>query len=268
MSIFSKASVFSAAVLVSASTLLAGGAGPVRTYTRSPDPSRSEGLRSARPYLPLADPRPGDALLTPAPYPDNRTDGPDRVQNGRLWVPRAPVGTRSPLAELPRGTPGADAFGAPEEENDTVIFVRSSLQLPLIAISPFTKLDARTTDEIERLKPTTGRMQTRFRSSQILRELKEAQNQWLREQGYILRVRTHANAAHVLVPKPESKEEAGTEADAADAKNPEPRAVIRVRERNREPAPTPLAEAEREWPAEPGPAVTESEAASGPGGVR
>lgn len=227
-------------------------AGPVRTYTREVDPSRSEGLRSGRAYLPIADPRPGDALLTPAPWPDNRTDSPDRVQNGRLWHPRVQVGTRSPLAELPRGEPGAASFGAPPEANDEVIFVRSSLRLPIVAISPFTDLDERTTDEIERNVPMIGRTQTRFRSPQILHELREAQHQWLREQGYILRVRTHVNPA-TLAPAPVSEQAPAEEAEgmgegepqsSGPEAKPEPRAVIRVRERSTEPPAEPMANAQ------------------------
>lgn len=222
------------------STVLA--AGPVQSYSRSPDPSRSEGLRSARPFLPIADPRPGDRLLSPAPWPDNRTDDPNREQNGRLWYPRVKVGTRSPLAELPLGTPGAASFGAPPEGNDQLIFVRSSLRLPIVAISPFVDVDARTTDEIEREVPLIGRVPTKLRSAQILRELKEAQLQWLKEQGYILSVRTHANPAAIIK---QQKHQAGASehaaAESAEAESPEPRAIMKIRERGTREPPTPIA---------------------------
>lgn len=231
---------FALSVAVTSSVLAAG---PVQSYSRSPDPSRSEGLRSARPFLPIADPRPGDRLLSPAPWPDNRTDDPRREQNGRLWYPRVKVGTRSPLAELPLGTPGAASFGAPPEGNDQLIFVRSSLRLPIVAISPFVDVDARTTDEIEREVPLIGRVPTKLRSAQILRELKEAQLQWLKEEGYILSVRTHANPA-AIIKQQQKQQDAGGEHAAADdaAESPEPRAIMKIRERGTGEPPTPIAE--------------------------
>ncbi|MEO1130758.1 MAG: hypothetical protein AAFX05_13785 [Planctomycetota bacterium] len=172
---------------------------PVQTYTRTGAISSSEGLRTVREFLPAADPRLGDRLLNAAPFPAGRTDGPARLENGRLWFPRQQIGSRSILRELPLGFPGSAGFGAPPAANDDIIYVRSDTGLPVLAISPWVNIDQRTTDLIEsefpRI-PNTGIL-TFQRSEQIRRELREAQNQWLREQGYIQKVRTHVNPKRI-----------------------------------------------------------------------
>lgn len=195
--------------------------GPVRTYTRNPDPSRSAGLQTTRPFNPAGDPRNG-LLITPAPYPDTRTDGPDRVENGRMWLPRSPIGTRTPIREIPRGFPGPASFGAGADRHDDVIFVQSDLLRSVIAISPWVRvedLDRQVQNFIDTEQPFYGasRRLTRLQSPQLLRELREAQNQWLQEEGYILNVRTHVNPTKIETADATRAEEA-----------PQPRAVIRV----------------------------------------
>ncbi len=194
------------AAVISSATLAQ--AGEVMTYSNSIEPSRSEGLISERGFTPAADPR--AQLLNPAPYPNARTDGPARVENGRLWHSRSPVGNRTPIRELPRvANGGPAAFGAPPELLDEVIFVQTSIpNVGVIAISPWDDLDTRTIESIRRDDPRLGRRdrptdfrgepllyegETRRRSGIILRELKAAQRLWLKENGYILKVRTHVN---------------------------------------------------------------------------
>lgn len=208
--------IASAAALVALSTVVA--AGPVQTYTANPPVSRSEGLRTTRHFLPGADPDNGN-LLTPAPWPDNRTDSIDRPERGRLWVPRIPIGTRTPLAEIARRNPGAANFGAPVEALEEVIFVQPDVpRSPVIAISPWEDVTARITDQLEDQVPYLGRERTDLRAPSILHELILAQNQWLEQQGYILNVRTHKNP-NVIFSRGERAE---------NAEEIQPRAVIRV----------------------------------------
>ncbi len=193
-------------------------AAPVQTYTAEPNPSRSEGLRTTREFLPGADPDNG-LLLTPTPFPDNRTDSVDRPENGRLWVPRTPVGNRTPIRELPRGFPGPASFGAPADLLDEVIFVKPRVgRSPVVAISPWDEVSSSITDQLEDQRPYLGRVRTNLRSAAILRDLQEAQNQWLEERGYILNVRTHKHPGVI-------------QSQGERAQRPEeiePRAVIRV----------------------------------------
>ena len=195
-------------------------AGPVQTYSNAIDPSRSEGLFSNREYVPLADPR-AEHLLNPAPYPTNRTDDPARLELGRLWVSRHPVGNRTPLSEDTRVLNGGPAnYGAPPEAIDTVIYVKSARRgIPVIAISPWQNLDANLTDEIRRDNPWLG---SALRGRTLLKELKQSQRRWLDEQGYILHVRTHVNPRRIYG------------AGARPVSDIEPRGILRVR-----PAPRP-----------------------------
>ena len=195
-------------------------AGPVQTYSNAIDPSRSEGLFTNREYVPRADPRP-DHLLNPAPYPTSRTDDPARQELGRLWVSRHPVGNRTPLSEDTRVQDGGPAnFGAPPEALDAVIYVKSARRgIPIIAISPWQRLDADLTDEIRRDNPWMGSV---LRGRTLLRELKQSQRRWLDEQGYILHVRTHVSPRRIYGPA------------SRPVSDIEPRGIIRVR-----PAPLP-----------------------------
>jgi len=206
----------STAAIVALSTVVA--AGPVQTYTANPPVSRSEGLRTTRHYLPGADPDNGN-LLTPNPWPYTRTDSIDRPERGRLWVPRVPIGTRTPLAEIARRFPGAANFGAPVDALEEVIFVQPDVpRSPVIAISPWEDVTSRVTDQLEDQVPYLGRERTDLRAPSILHELILAQNQWLDQQGYILNVRTHKNP-HVVFNHTDRAEK---------AEEIQPRAVIRV----------------------------------------
>lgn len=215
-------SLFTCLVVTAAPSIALAGA-PVQTYSRSANISRSEGLFTTRQFVPAADFREG-RLRGPIPHPVNRTDDPRRLENGRLWVSRSPIGSRSIIEELPYGFPGAAGFGAPFGANEEVIFVRSDTGLPDIAINPFDTIDDSTFDTIERQIPFIGstRTKTALVKDEILSELREAKNQWLREQGYIQKVRTHVNPI-VIHGRPDG-------AGVRDASTIEPRAIIRKRE--------------------------------------
>lgn len=129
-------------------------------------------------------------LAEPKPWPTNRVDSPDRAENGRLWHSRSPIGNRTPLSEQWHNRLGAAAYGAPPEWNDAVIYAR--VNHAAIAISPWQTFDDIGYDN--------------FRM---------AQNIWLREQGWVLGVRTHVNAMYASEP-------------TADAGAITPRATIEI----------------------------------------
>ncbi|MBL8747484.1 MAG: hypothetical protein JNK58_14155 [Phycisphaerae bacterium] len=182
------------ALIVVAACASSALAGPVQSYTRSGEPSRSEGLRSLRPFITAADPRTG-LLITPAPFPSNRVDSPDRIENGRIWAARSPIGNRTPIRELTRGLPGAASLGAHPDALDEIVWVQPEEITTPIAISPWQQVDAHTLRQIQRQEPFLGRTVDSPESARLLGELRRGQHQWLREQGYILTVRTHVNAA-------------------------------------------------------------------------
>lgn len=194
---------------------------PVQSYTRCGEPSRSEGLRSLRPFIPAADPRPG-LLITPAPFPNNRIDSPDRVENGRIWAARLPVGNRTPIRELTRGLPGAASLGAHPDTLDEIVWVQPDEITTPIAISPWQHIDAFKLKQIQRQERFIGRTVDSPESARLLSELRLAQHQWLEEQGYILSVRTHVNA------RSHERAERGGEAPAVQPTSIKPRGVIRV----------------------------------------
>lgn len=111
----------------------------------------------------------GEALLAnPRPWPAGRVDSPARAENGRLWISRSPIGNRTPLAEQGSGRIGPAAFGAPADLADAVVNTRI---LHLITpVSPWRTFD-----------------------KNGFRRYREAQNIWLRQQGWVLKVRTHIN---------------------------------------------------------------------------
>lgn len=129
-------------------------------------------------------------LAEPKPWPANRVDSPDRIENGRLWHSRTPIGNRTPLAEQWHDRIGAAAYGAPVEWNDAVIYAR--VNHAAIAISPWKSF----TDD-------------------GFQDFRTAQNIWLREQGWVLGVRTHVNAMYASEP-------------TADAGDITPRATIEI----------------------------------------
>lgn len=194
---------------------------PVQSYTRSGEPSRSEGLRSLRPFITAADPREG-LLITPAPFPNNRIDSPDRIENGRVWAARVPVGNRTPIRELTRGLPGAASLGADIDTLDQIVWVQPEEITTPIAISPWQRVDEFTLKQIQRQERFIGRTVDSPESARLLTELRQAQHQWLKEQGYILRVRTHVNAQSTR------HADRGGEPPAVQPTSIKPRGVIRV----------------------------------------
>lgn len=206
--------------LLVAACASAASAEPVQSYTRSGEPSRSEGLRSLRPFIPAGDPRPG-LLITPAPHPSGRVDSPDRVEIGRVWSARTPVGNRSPMRELVRGLPGAGSYGASADTLDEVIWVQPDEISTVVAISPWQVIDGFTLKQIQRQEKFLGKTVDSPSSARLLNELRQAQHQWLEEQGYILSVRTHVNHA---APR---RAEGGVEA-ATQPTSIKPRGVIKV----------------------------------------
>lgn len=172
-------------------------------------------------------------------YPSNRPDDPRRAQNGRLWIPRSPVGTRTPIRETVYISPGPAAFGAPADAMNDVLFVQPDHLLPTEIISPWANLD---------LPPNgpdrPGRQAARYAPSQI-RDLRTAQLRYLADQGYILKVRTHVNPA-TLAAMSDAPPAPGAKPRAA-AKEIEPRAVIRIKQRHAQP-PEPQAAAPARQP--------------------
>jgi len=137
-------------------------------------------------------------LVTPRPWPANRVDSPARLENGRLWHSRSPIGNRTPLAEQTYPRTNAAHFGAPADLDNTVIYTRVNHQT--VAIDPWNAF----TD-------------TGFDS------YRAAQNLWLREQGWVLKVRTHVN------PRYQSQRDDAV----ASTSGPQPRATIHL---NRDPS--------------------------------
>ncbi len=119
-------------------------------------------------------------LATPAPYPANRVDSPDRAENGRVWVPGHRYGGQ------------ATRYGADAYDHYPVIYVRRDHKV--IALDPW--CDVRGASRIG------------------FDDLERARNQWLREQGYVLKVRTHVNPARF-------------DEHAGEKELPTPRATIR-----------------------------------------
>lgn len=160
-------------------------------------------------------------LVTPAPYPLKKVDSPLRARDSRLWAPRWPVGTRTPIGEQVLGFPGPAGYGASPEATDQMIVVRTREPLPLVAISPFMKFDQSDIELIKRQQPWIRRQDT------IRRDIQRAQNVWLQENGYILAVRTHVNPKtyQEMQGSPAAKDAPQAHPAAQDI---QPRAVIRV----------------------------------------
>ncbi len=78
-------------------------------------------------------------------------------------------------------------YGAAPDRLDALAFVRTEEPLPPLAISPFEPVDEVLVDELQRRRPWIRR------GSSILEDLRAGRRQWLRENGYILSVRTHVN---------------------------------------------------------------------------
>lgn len=170
-------------------------------------------------------------LVTAAPYPSNRPDDPRRIQNGRLWIPRSPVGTRTPIRESVYGLPGPASYGAPAGAIDDVIYVQTREPLPVVVVSPWVNLDQQNIKHMRRDRPWIRR------ADSVLEDLRRAQVQHLTEQGYIQKVRTHVNPATLARMMNEGKPVADANAvpRPAAADDIKPRAVIRVKQRHSKP---------------------------------
>ncbi len=142
-------------------------------------------------------------IATVAPYPENIVDDVRRPGfNGRLWVGRPVIGGMNGPYPLGWDSPGPEAFGAFDAQ-DEVVWARVGLMT--ISISPW-----------EEIRPEN------------LRQIRSAQQFWLRERGYIGGVRTHVNDLHVW--KVQGKK-AMADAEQPAAKPtglPEPRMIIEV----------------------------------------
>lgn len=169
-------------------------------------------------------------LVTAAPYPSNRPDDPRRIQNGRLWIPRSPVGTRTPIRESVYGLPGPASYGAPVGAIDDVIYVQTREPLPVVAVSPWVNLDQQNIKHLRRDRPWIRR------ADSVLEDLRRAQVQHLTEQGYIQKVRTHVNPATLAKMLSDGKPVADANAvPRPTSEDIKPRAVIRVKQRHAKP---------------------------------
>jgi hypothetical protein len=130
--------------------------------------------------------------VTPAPHKANTVDSPFRLENGRVWTGRA-IGAHQTVH-----SPGAAAYGASPWDEDLLIDVR--VNHTTVVISPWNEINNGGLDYLER-----------------------ARNLWLRENGYVLGVRTFVNPLY----------QQEDEATASAVSNPAPSATIR---RNRIPA--------------------------------
>jgi hypothetical protein len=127
-----------------------------------------------------------DLLLTPAPHKGNTVDSPRRAENNRLWTGRA-IGDHQTIH-----APGAASYGAPASEEGALIYVR--VNHTAVAISPWEKIN-------------NGGLQY----------LEQARNLWLKENGYVLNVRTFVNPRFLQ----------DDESTASAASNAAPSATIR-----------------------------------------
>lgn len=80
-----------------------------------------------------------------------------------------------------------DLAGAPPGSINQLIYVQPSENIPPIAISPFQSIDEDTRERLLRTRPWLRR------TDKIVNELRQAQSQWLREQGLAYTPRTVVN---------------------------------------------------------------------------
>lgn len=151
-------------------------------------------------------------LLVPNPHPYTRTRTTTYTNGGRLWTPYtaeekilssihpggggatvgAPLYAGQAGAGGAGGQSGLAVVGAPLDEGDLVIFVRpESEPWPDVAISPYQTIDERTLESIFRRRPWLQRSPER--SQNLIHELRTAQRRYLKQQGYVAKVRTHIN---------------------------------------------------------------------------
>ena len=161
-------------------------------------------------------------LLNLRPYPARRVSSPDRPELGRVWVSRTPG---EKIAESVFPGPGPQSLGADVDLSNLLIYARTTYPLPDVAISPWQKIDDTTFDDIRRRRPYISNQER----DSILGDLREAQQKWLRQNGYVRTVRTHVNAAAARGVEGEASAGAGSVA-------PVPSGVIRVRPAEEKPA--------------------------------
>lgn len=224
---------------LSAALLLAAFAAPALAGGKIPDYIGADYTRNTG----------GSGLVTAAPYPSNRVDDVRRIQNGRLWIPRTPIGTRTPIRESVYGFPGPGAFGAPVEAINDTIYVQTREPLPLVTVSPWVNLDQDNIRQIRRDRPWLRRPQS------VLTDLRQAQVEHLTEQGYLQKVRTHVNPTSVGRFLAMERGEPVADSAVVNAKDIKPRAVIRVRERMPKPPEVEAAAPQRDTQDKPAPVV-------------
>jgi hypothetical protein len=126
-------------------------------------------------------------------------DSPDRLENGRLWVSRGRVSSRRPFRESVYSSPGAASYGASYDENFRSAFMRVGTQV--IAIDPYAAY-----------------------GSDGFQDFRRASNLWLKENGYVLSVRTHVNPMYHY-----SMDDAYASAETGSSNElPLPRATIKL----------------------------------------
>lgn len=143
-------------------------------------------------------------IATVAPYPANMVDDVRRPgYNGRVWVSRPVIGGMDGPYPLGWDSPGPEAYGAFDAQ-DALVYARVGLLT--ISISPW-----------EEVRPEN------------LRQLRDAQQFWLKERGYVGGVRTHVNDLYLWKPDRDDGAVAATEAAPARTRGlPEPRMILEI----------------------------------------
>lgn len=164
-------------------------------------------------------------LLNTQPYPPYaRPKTVTYTNGGRLWAP-ATAADKIYSSLYPGGGPAT--VGADLGLADARFFVRpNSEPFPDVILSPWQQIDQTTFDDLTRRRPWLRRSPSR--TDGLIMELRAAQNEWLRQTGYINHVRTHVNARSL------DNDASGAESNIGSA---EPSAVIKLKPAK--PAPTP-----------------------------
>lgn len=166
----------------------------------------------------IAQPDRNFLLVTPPPYPPNRTSQTIRRNSGLLWHSTSPIGTRTPINSDTMAFPGPAYYGAPADASTDLIMIRTREPLPLVALSPYTRFQDLDLALLKREMPWIRRTPT------IQQDIQRAQHIWLRENGLILGVRTHVNPRALASAQAPGDEDAAS----APASDIQPRGVIKV----------------------------------------
>lgn len=165
-------------------------------------------------------------ILYPLNYPYSRPDTATYTNSGRLWVPSSPQDRI--LNGLFPGR-GPASLGAGLNEGNTAIWIRpNSEPWPDVLVSPWQTINQDTIMQMIRRQPWLQRSPSR--TDAMITELRQAQNEFLRQQGLIQHVRTHVNPAVLNQSAPEPKK--GGEV--------KPSGIIRIRPANPGPNPNTL----------------------------